>query len=191
MRSGTQFQAGETVACQGCHEPRQQSPAVKSVSLAMSRAPSRLQADVDGTNPFSYPRLVQPVLDEHCVSCHRQKADKSLALDRSLVTFNEGWRPAVYFTSYLSLTPKYGFYSYGAHGWDDPKFYRTTPGEFGARASKLYHILASGHYDVKLSRDEMHRLTVWLDSCSLFYGVYEKQGQEAQLRGEIVHPTLE
>jgi hypothetical protein len=32
---------------------------------------------------------------------------------------------------------------------------------------------------------------VWLDSCSLFYGVYEKEAQEAQLRGEIVRPSLE
>jgi len=28
-------------------------------------------------------------------------------------------------------------------------------------------------------------------SCSMFYGVYEKEGGEAQLRGEIVRPTLE
>ena len=159
--------------------------------MAMQRAPSRLQADVDGTNPFSYPRLVQSVLERHCVACHRQNVDKAPSLERSLVTFKEGWRPAVYFTSYLSLTPKYGFYNYGAKGWEDPKFYRTTPGEFGARASKLYAMLQKGHHDVKLGPEDMHRLTVWLDSCSLFYGVYEKEGQEAQLRGEVVWPTLE
>jgi hypothetical protein len=191
MRSGTQFQPGEQVACQGCHEPRRQSPATQSALLAMLRPPSRLRPDVDGTNPFSYPRLVQPVLDKHCVSCHREKAEKALSLERTLVTFHEGWRPAVYFTSYLTLAPKYGFYSYGASGWNDPKFYRTTPGAFGARASKLYPLLRKGHYDVKLSSEDMHRLTVWLDSCSLFYGVYEKEEQAAQLRGEIVRPTLE
>jgi hypothetical protein len=37
----------------------------------------------------------------------------------------------------------------------------------------------------------MHRLTLWLDCVSIFYGVYEKEGGEAQLRGEIVYPTLE
>jgi len=37
----------------------------------------------------------------------------------------------------------------------------------------------------------MHRIAVWLDSCSIFYGVYEKEGGEAQLRGEIVRPTLQ
>ena len=72
-----------------------------------------------------------------------------------------------------------------------PKFYQTTPGQFGARASPLYQLLRKGHYDVHLPPEAMHRLTVWLDSCSLFYGVYEEEGQQAQLRGEIVRPTLE
>ena len=30
MRSGTQFQPGETATCQGCHEPRQQTPVAQS-----------------------------------------------------------------------------------------------------------------------------------------------------------------
>ena len=60
-----------------------------------------------------------------------------------------------------------------------------------ARASKLYQVLDKGHYDVKLSAEELHRLTLWLDCMSLFYGVYEKEGGEAQLRGEIARPTLE
>ena len=52
-------------------------------------------------------------------------------------------------------------------------------------------MLQEGHYDVKLSPEEMHRLTVWLDSLSNFYGVYEEEGGLAQLRGEVAHPTLE
>ncbi|MCF6286189.1 MAG: hypothetical protein L3K26_13505, partial [Candidatus Hydrogenedentes bacterium] len=67
---------------------------------------------------------------------------------------------------------------------------RTRPGKFGARASKLYELLSKGHYDVELTDEELHRLTVWLDSSSIFYGVYEKEGGEAQLRGGIVQPTL-
>jgi hypothetical protein len=191
MRSGTQFQPGENSTCQGCHEPRHEAPAAQKPLFAMQREPSQLREDVDGTNPFSYPRLVQPVLDQYCVSCHREKAKEAPSLERTLVKFNQGWRPTVYYASYLSLMPKYGFYSYGAAGWNDPKFYRTTPGEFGARASRLYQILKQGHYDVQLPPEAMHRLTVWLDSCSLFYGVYEEEGQQAQLRGEVVRPTLE
>ena len=88
------------------------------------------------------------------------------------------------FESYDSLIHKYAFWKYGDQ-------YRTTPGGFGAKASKLYKLLQDGHYDVKLNKEEMHRITVWLDSASNFYGVYEKDGGEAQLRGELAHPTLE
>ena len=65
----------------------------------------------------------------------------------------------------------------------------TVPGEFGARASRLYKILQEGHYDVKLSSDEMRRITLWLDSNSDFFGSYENC--EAQAQGEIVEPTLQ
>jgi hypothetical protein len=161
---------------------------------ALERPPSHVQADVDGTNPFSYPRLVQPVLDKYCVDCHAKNAEKSPALDSKLVgpvLFKPGWRPTTYYASYLSLTPKYATASYGASGAADPKFYETVPGQFGARASRLYALLQKGHYDVKLPAEAMHRLTVWLDSCSLFYGVYEKAGQEAQLRGQVVRPAFD
>jgi hypothetical protein len=87
--------------------------------------------------------------------------------------------------------PKFGFYDYGGRDFADGKWYRTTPGKFGARASKLYAMLEAGHHDVNLSTEDLHCLTVWLDSCSLFYGVYEKEGGEAQLRGEIPQPTLQ
>ena len=57
--------------------------------------------------------------------------------------------------------------------------------------SKLYELLTKGHYDGNLPAEDLRRLIVWLDSCSMFYGVYEQKGGEAQLRGEIVRPTLE
>lgn len=181
MRSATYVQPGERLVCQGCHEPRHRAPAAaKQTPIALRRDPSVPKPDVDGTNPFSYPRLVQPVLDKHCVSCHRQNPDTAPRLDSEVVVKGrQKW-----YASYFSLAPKYGFWSYGDR-------HRTRIGQFGARASRLYSLLKEGHHDVELSQEDMHRLTVWLDSCSLFYGVYEKEGGQAQLRGEIVYPTLE
>jgi hypothetical protein len=132
---------------------------------------------VDGSAPFSYPRLVQPVLDRNCVACHARNAAKAPNLAREPIQKN-------WYASYISLAPKYGFHSYG-------QGYVTVPGEFGARASRLTEILEKGHYDVKLSQEDMHRLTLWMDCCCLFYGVYEKEGGQAQLRSEIARPTLE
>ncbi|MCY2990657.1 MAG: hypothetical protein NTY19_22680, partial [Planctomycetota bacterium] len=131
--------------------------------------------------------LVQPVLDKHCVACHRKESDKAPPLDAGLVSRPSAAfmdRPTTYYASYLSLTPKFGFYDYGDE-------LRTTPGRFGARAAPLYALLTKGHYDVKLSAEELHRIALWLDCLSVFYGVYEKEGGEAQLRGEIARPTLE
>jgi hypothetical protein len=178
MRSATYLQAGERLVCAGCHEPRHQTPrATEHIPLAMLREPSRLQPDVADTNPFSYARLIQPVLDQHCVSCHAGHPDKPLNLARE--PLQNKW-----FASYTNLTKDYGFWDYG-------NAMRTTPGKFGARASKLLKLLDDGHYDVKLSEEEFHRITLWLDLASVFYGVYEKEGGEAQLRGEVAYPTLE
>jgi hypothetical protein len=180
MRSATYLQPGERLVCQGCHEPRHESPSPPAETpLAMRSEPARLKPDVDGTNPFSYPRLVQPVLDRHCVACHAENPE-SPRLDREVVVKGrQKW-----YASYHSLIRDYAFWSYGER-------HRTIPGKFGARASKLYQILKDGHYDVKLTEEEMHRLTVWLDSCSIFYGVYEEEGGIAQLEGKIVYPTLQ
>ena len=192
MRSGTHFQPGETRVCMGCHEPKQRAPRIGPVeSLATRRPPSRLQPDVDGTNPFSYARLVQPVLNKYCVDCHAKNPDTAIRLDAEpMQVAGQAYMDlnTTYFASYVSLAPQFGFYAYGDAGG---RTHRTTPGQFGARASKLYELLTKSHYDVNLPAEDLHRLTVWLDSCSMFYGVYEQEGGEAQLRGEIVRPTLE
>ncbi|MSU61083.1 MAG: hypothetical protein EXS31_01600 [Pedosphaera sp.] len=178
MRSATALRAGEHLTCQGCHASTQRSPQMPAETpLAMRRPPSHLKPDVDGSNPFSYPRLVQSVLDRNCVSCHEDNCGKAPNLGRE--PLHKKW-----YASYSSLTPRFGFYDYGDN-------YRTTPGRFGAHASKLLALLDKGHYDVKLTEDDFHRLALWLDCSSMFYGVYEKEGGEAQLRGEVARPTLE
>lgn len=194
MRSATQFQKGEVAACQGCHEPKDRPPRFSDRNpLALRRAPSRPVPGPDGTAPFSYPRLIQPVLERHCAGCHAKHPGKAPDLGTQLVRVpGRGMNvPTTYYASYVNLATKYGFYNYGGKNWSDPKWYRTTPGAFGARASRLYPLLASGHHGVRLPPEDMRRFVLWLDSCSLFYGVYEKDGGERQLRGEIARPTLE
>jgi len=177
MRSATYLHDGERLVCAGCHEPKYQTPVRSAATpLALRREPSKLAPDVEGSNPFSYARLVQPVLDRSCTECHAKQEAKAPSLAREPI--QNHW-----FASYNTLV-KYGFTNYGDN-------LRTTPGRFGAYGSKLYAILAKGHYDVKLSDEDLHRLTLWLDCCSMFYGVYEKEGGEAQLRGEVARPTLE
>jgi hypothetical protein len=65
----------------------------------------------------------------------------------------------------------------------------TIPGRFGARASKLYAILSAGHRGVELPPEDIHRIALWLDSDSNFFGAYEDPG--AQAAGAAVRPRLE
>ncbi|MHC4628832.1 MAG: hypothetical protein ACYTDV_17780, partial [Planctomycetota bacterium] len=65
----------------------------------------------------------------------------------------------------------------------------TIAGEFGARASGLLEFMDGRHYGVKLSDEDFHRLTLWLDCNSEFYGSYENT--VAQANGHIVLPTLD
>ena len=181
MRSSTYLKPGERLSCVGCHDDQKSVPKMINYKpIAFQRPALPLTPDVDGTNPFSYPRLVQPVLDKKCVACHAENPEIAPRLDSEVIAKGRN----IWYASYHSLAPEYGFWKYG-----NP--HRTTPGKFGARASKLYEILNNGHHDVQLSDEELHRITVWLDSSSVFYGVYEKEGGEAQLRGEIVEPTLQ
>ena len=185
MRSVTYVHPGEQLSCQGCHEPRHRAPRrSESFPLAVRRAPSKIQPDADGSNPFNFVRLVQPVFERNCVVCHREKQ----ALDLSgVIEGKYGWT-----RGYQNLAGKYGFYFHvfngainsGVHGGS-----RTVPGQFGALASPLLRFLDERHHDVKLSPEDFHRFTLWLDCNSEFYGSYENTA--AQAKGEVVHPTLE
>lgn len=185
MRSVTYLHPGEQLSCQGCHEPRHRAPALGGPApLALRRAPSKIRLDVDGSNPFNYVRLVQPVLDRNCVVCHRENQ----ALDLSgVIEGQHGWT-----RSYQNLAGQFGFYFHvfngainsGVHGGS-----RTAPGQFGAQASPLLPFLDERHHGLKLSPEDRHRLTLWLDCNSEFYGSYEHTA--AQARGEVTRPTLE
>ena len=202
MRSGTHFQPGEVTSCLGCHEPKTASAQMPRTAMALRRAPSIPKPGPDGTSPLSYPRLVQPVFEKYCIGCHEKNVGKAPRLDATVLTHvNQGPQapPTRFYASYISLKP-YCFYDYNAESmkpgvkrnlYSDPRSYRTFPGEFGALESKLYPMLARGHHDVKLAPEDLERIILWLDSTSQFYGVFEKERCEAQLRREIVHPTLE
>lgn len=180
MRSDTYVHPGEQLVCAGCHESRLNTPARRAASpVAFRRAPSAIRPDVDGSRPFNYPRLVQPVLDRACVDCHA-KSPKSPDLSAG------DWarQPDGWYTSYVNLKPYVQFFD--SLLWNEP---RTVPGAFGARSARLYALLKAGHHGVKLADDDMHRLTLWLDCNADFYGAYDDT--PAQSRGEVVWAKLQ
>ncbi len=174
MRSVVYLQPGERRSCIGCHEPPGSTPAVRR-PMAASRAPSIIQPGPDGALPFSYPRLVQPVLDRHCVRCH----DGSTGADKSplvLTGDGDGWFSA----SYNHLEPYLRWPSY-----DEV----TRPGRLGADSSPLTTIICQTHRKyLDLPDEALRRVYLWLDLHVPFYGTYEEDALIAQRQGQQIPP---
>lgn len=183
MCSDTYVHPGETLTCAGCHEDKRRtgSGLFAQPPLAMRRPPSRLLPDVDGSNPVSFPRLVQPVLDRYCASCHDQEKD---APKLSGTTFGDwGWSESYHALSRFVWARQGGNGSLKTEG----RSY-SVPGEVGARVSSLLRLLEAGHYGVELPPEALYRITLWMDCNSVFYGAYDRL--EEQARGMRVAPSL-
>jgi len=180
MRSTTYLQPGERRGCVGCHEPTSATPVAQG-TLALARGPSAIQPGPDGTRPMSYTRLVQPVLDKHCVRCH----DGSTGTDKSPLVLT-GETKGDFSRSYDSLKAYLRWYEWGGKSISQTT---TQAGRIGADESRLTKILADAtHAPVKLPNEDRLRLYVWLDGNVPFYGTYEADAQAAQKRGEAVQP---
>ena len=176
MRSDTYVHKGEHLTCTGCHEDKWKSmPSLDPI--ADKRAPSKLQTEFKEALPMSFYRCAKPVFDSKCASCHSQ----------------QGKGPNM---SYSSLK-QYLFYFCG-DGWpytngniNEAKVggSRTIPGNFGARASSLYTHCNASHHSVSLTKDELHRITLWLDCNSNELG--SEQNVNGQKNGQLVWPALD
>ena len=81
MRSWSTLQPGENASCVGCHESKNSAPPSEGygLTLAMKRPPLKLRPFYGPTRGFSFTREIQPILDRHCIRCHRER-DSVLAL---------------------------------------------------------------------------------------------------------------
>ena len=189
MRSITYLQPGEHASCIGCHEPRTMAPPRRRrMALALAREPSPIAPGPEGSRPLSYPRLVQPVLDRHCVRCHsRAKPEGGVVLI--------GEPAGRYTVSYNALAPAVSYSAWGGRPGDFRQVNSeplSRPGYFGARGSRLMKLLLEGHYDVALGHEDVRRLATWMDANALFYGTFDPADQARQQRGEqIAGPALE
>jgi len=175
MRSVVYLQPGERRSCVGCHESTAQTAgAVAAKTLAGQRAPSVLTPGPDGSMPWSFPRLVQPIIEHKCAACHDEKAKLPL-------TAKAG---EIFPQFYENLKPYARWYE-----WGDKSIsvIASRPGEMPCDVSPLTAILHN-HKALKLSDDEWRRIYLWLDANGAFYGAYSQPEQAAQLRGEAIPP---
>lgn len=179
MRSAVYLQPGERRSCIGCHEPPG-STAPPTTPLAMRRPPSRLQPGPEGSRPLSFPQLVQPVLDRHCVRCH----DGQTGPGKSPLALTAA--PAKSFSlAYQNLRPFLRWYEWGGESISQ---IATHPGRIGADASPLTQILddATHASEVGWSDAERRRVYLWLDANAPFYGTYSHEEQRAQREGRDI-----
>jgi cytochrome c553 len=187
MRSLTYLQPGEQMSCVGCHEHRLTAPPKLTTPLAMQRPPSEIQPPPDGANPLSYPILVQPVLDKHCVKCHGGETPAGPEGNPIVLTGEPDGR---YSKSYNVLGKLVAYTAWA--GLEENGEPLTQPDRFGARASRLMDMLLEGHHEVTLDEEEMDRLVTWMDANALFYGTFDPDDQARQLRGERIEgPALQ
>jgi hypothetical protein len=170
MRSITYVQPGQTVGCIGCHESRHETTPSKQ-TIASRREPSKIIPGPSGSWPYRFDKLVQPVLDKQCVSCHRPggkepKAGRiNLTPEKSYETLVNYGKPS------LTDQVKEGYgrgYSIAGKGF--------------AQNSAVLGLLTSGktHNNVKLTPDDLQRMILWLDCYGQKLGAFS-DNQEREL----------
>lgn len=161
MRSVVQLQPGERRSCAGCHDDRLQVPTMQQTTMALSQTVRTLEPPPWGAQPFDYERVVQPVLDKRCISCHngskKERIDLRGTLDADRV-------PASYRSLISGGWVHYFDWIYGA------RHFKAEPLTFGTLQSRLFEMLTKkGHEKLKLESAEMRALKVWVDlNCPLW-----------------------
>jgi len=179
MRSLTYVWPGQTLACVGCHESREAAPAGGARSIAAAREPSKLRPGPEGSWPLRFDRLVQPVLDRACASCHRPGG--------------EGGADRLDLTAAKSYDALLQWGSKDLHGLAFEKD-RSLPGDCVARRSRLLPRLREGkeHEAVRLEAGDLERLAVWMDLYAQKLGHFSdvQEAELADLR-KAMAPLLE
>ena len=167
MRTITYAQPGQTLSCIGCHEHRGEAPG-NVLAAAMTRAPSRLTPGPEGTWPLRFDRLVQPVLEKHCVRCHSQGGKPKACAKLNLTAPK----------SYEALI-KYGNPNLTGLVRRDYGGGYSQPGTGVARQSAVMAVLRKGHNDVKLDADARDRLVTWMDTYAQRQGHFSPEQERA------------
>ena len=171
MRSWSTLQPGEAFSCVGCHEHKNTTPSTAGqMTLAMRAGPQSLRPPHGSTGGFSFPKLIQPILDAHCVECHnrRKLADgqSSIGLEGTGPLDKAGLK--YWSDAYKTLAdPKYA-------SWISPQSAppMLVPYAAGAAKSRLIEMLTEGHENVELSAEQMDAIACWIDLGVPFSGDY-------------------
>lgn len=164
MQSFVSVQPGEIASCVGCHEDRMMAPRSQRLLDAFKRPVSRITPFDGIPSVLDFTRDVQPILDRHCVECHRpERYDGGVDL--------VGSRTPLFSNSYWTMVQKHLI----SDGRNEPTGNRP-PRSIGSGASPLLTYLDGSHYDTVLSKRERDTVRLWIESSAMYAGTYAALG---------------
>ena len=188
MRSWMTLQPGESVSCIGCHERKNEAPPVPYFSKALAAGAETLDRKPFEGKPegFDFQREIQPILDKHCVKCHKLgKGEK--APEEQKASFSLKW-PASYMAlanrkvcnwiNAQSKPPMLPPYYAGAvqskliKMLEGGKHTIFVPDKFGTTEPIKITLDGPKHNKTNLSDAEMRKLIVWIDIGIPCFGEY-------------------
>ena len=178
MTSGTQIMPGETQGCIGCHESRDTTQPSGQQPLALRRTPSPLRLPEWGNaGVIDYARVIQPILDRHCVRCHSGAAPSGGILLSGGATrfFNMSYDNLVVRSQSAQVSTD--LYLGLADDLPLVQFNNMFPGIYtahrplstGSLASRLPGYFARSHCESEVSASELRRVYEWIDAMAPYY----------------------
>lgn len=167
MHSFTSVMPGEITTCIGCHEERTETPNAddrEKLFKVMRQRPVDPEPIAGVPEIFSFPRDIQPILDEHCLPCHNH--------DREDGGFNISgdWGP-IFPIGYMQMSYRNVFAdnrNREAGNFD--------PYTIGTGAAQLVKLIESGHEGVKMPEDQQKIIRCWVDCGANYSGTYAANG---------------
>jgi hypothetical protein len=203
MRSWSTLQPGERFSCVGCHENKNEISLSTGTTLAMKAGPKPLNPVFGPPRGFSFPKMVQPILDKHCIKCHKDTTkrlgppprrkkgapkpkidtnanidpnNKTLAFSLLSTPNKDGRAKRNWSDAYLNLTQR-GRPNEMVNWLNVQSIPPMLPPYFkGANKSKIFAHIAGPKCNVKLSKHELAIIACWIDLLVPYCGDYAEAG---------------
>jgi len=179
MRSWSTLMPGEIFSCTGCHENKNEAVASSLSAMALTSGIKPLEPFYDITGRgFSFPQVIQPILDAKCVKCHQGSDTQPPDLRATPVWDGEArkyWNqayhalistdrpapPANDTQQVLGVIAEKSRYLNWIGRWSVPEL--IPPYSHGSSLSPLVSLLEKGHAKVRMTREEMDKISCWID----------------------------
>ncbi|MGL4941736.1 MAG: DUF7402 domain-containing protein [Thermoguttaceae bacterium] len=214
MRTFTHLMPGEVQGCVGCHADRNMATPNRRERFLLSDAKVQtLREPAWGVKGFSYPEVVQPVFDKHCIECHNERElAGGVDMTGDMTDFfnvsyehmaRKGTQGERFFAYNGSPVGRDGDAARGESPYTswiwtingaELNILEVAPYRWGSPASKLAEILRSSHPDehgaprIDVSQSERELVYMWIDLNVPYYGT-SSSNHKARMGSRRIYPA--